>query len=35
MVFLGVPHLGEDYSTWRDILTRTLPFLAVWRWRCF
>lgn len=23
----GVPHLTEDYSTRRDILTRTLPFL--------
>ena len=23
----GVPHLIEDYSTRRDILTRTLPFL--------
>ncbi len=25
----GVPHLIEDYSTRRDILTRTLPFLIV------
>ena len=25
----GVPHLIEDYSTRRDILTRTLPFLLV------
>jgi len=25
----GVPHLIEDYSTRRDILTRTLPFLTI------